>query len=101
MNPMAELLKPAVEYLKGQPFNNVMIAVLVGVIVFFNIQRDKRAKEAHDMTRAVISDIRKEGQDNQNRLIFAMKGVHYSAAGETAKAEAVFDALEASAKEPE
>ena len=97
---LSEILKPAVEYLKGQPFNNVMIAVLVGIIVYFNVERGKQTQEAHQMVRSVISDIRKEGQENQNRLIFAMKGVHYSAAGEPEKAEAVFDALEAaSAKE--
>lgn len=99
---LSELLKPAVEYLKGQPFNNVMIAVLLGVIVYFNIERNAQTDKAHSMVRTVISEIRKEGQDNQNRLIFAMKGVHYAAAGEPEKAEAVFDKLEETgSKEPQ
>jgi hypothetical protein len=80
MNPLTDLLKPAAEYLKGQPFNNVMIAVLTGVIVYFNMERAAQTEKAHSMVHSVIKDIREEGQANQDRLIFAMKGVKYEVA---------------------
>lgn len=77
---LSELLKPAVEYLKGQPFNNVMIAVLLGVIVYFNVERNAQTDKAHNMVRTVIHEIREENQTNQDRLIFAMRGVKYEIA---------------------
>lgn len=70
-----ELLKPVVDYLSKQQFQNVMMAVLVGVIVYFNIERNKQTKESHDMAHQVFKEIRAESQENQDRLVEVMTGI--------------------------
>jgi hypothetical protein len=70
-----ELLKPAVEYLKGQPFNNVLIAAMLGVIVYVNIRREEQTKDSHEMVHQVFKEIRAESQMNQDRLVEAMTGM--------------------------
>ncbi len=71
----SEVLKPIVQYMQTQPFNNVLIAVLMGVIVYFNVERNKQTKESHDMVHCVFQEIREESQKNQDRLVKAMIGV--------------------------
>lgn len=71
----SELLKPVVDYLKGQPFNNVLIAAMLGVIVYVNYRREEQTKEAHGMVHTVFQELRAESQQNQDRLVDAMLGL--------------------------
>jgi hypothetical protein len=90
---MDALFKWLFDYLKGQPFNNVLIAALMGTIVFFNIKRAEETREAHGMVHTVIREIREENQQNQDRLIFAMKGVKYEVAKTTRAVKEVAEAV--------
>ncbi len=88
-----DIVPKVVDYLSKQQFQNVMMACLVGVIVYFNIQREraddarsqqareadavraKQTKESHDMVHSVFQEQRAESQQNQDRLVNAVLGV--------------------------
>lgn len=72
---LTELIKPVVDYLKGQPFNNVLIAAMLAVIVYVNVRREEQTRESHNMVHNVFKEIREENQRNQDRLVDAMQGV--------------------------
>ena|ERR1041385_1872820 len=79
-----DLLKPLVDYMKGQPFNNVLIAAMLGVIVYVNVRREEQTRESHAMVHSVFQEIRAENQQNQDRLVDAMLGIKREVKNNTA-----------------
>lgn len=80
---MIEIGKTIAEYLKGQPFNNVMIVVLVSLMaadryysyMYVEPARRAAAKEAHETMHTVMADHDASNERNVDRLIGVMVGV--------------------------
>ena len=72
---MFDLLKPIAEYLGKQPFQNVLTAALLGVIVWAQMDRRQQASESHSMFHQVLKERDERDDRKTEQLISLMTGL--------------------------
>jgi thymidylate synthase len=89
---LGELLKPIVDYLKGQPFNNVLIAALLGVIVWAQMDRREQARESHNTFHQVLKERDARDDKKTDQLISVLTGVRQEQKKTTAAVNSIPEA---------
>lgn len=97
---LAELLKLLVEYLKGQPFMNVLVVLLLGAFcadryyetTYREPARAARAAEAHKVMREVIADHDAVAERNADRIVSVLTGVKQEQKKTTAAVQSIPEA---------
>jgi hypothetical protein len=68
----SEIVRHIAEYLRQQPFTNVLILLLLGAIIWARLENTKQLNRMSDGFAAAIAEIERKDRDDKRVLIWAL-----------------------------